>query len=517
MTGEKLVGGESGGNVVELRNVTKRYPGVTALKDVSIHLRPNEVLGLVGENGAGKSTLLKILTGVEQPDEGELLIRGVKERLRGVADAADHGLGMVFQEQSLVPNLTVGENIFLGNEGRSARFGWIRRREIMDRARAELESIGSPVDPGALVSDLRFAQRQMVEIAKVLALRDRTLHEPVILLDEPTSVFGGDEVKRLLAMVEDLRRQASVIFISHRLDEVLQICSRIYVMRDGEVVSEHDDPQQVDVQDLHREMVGEAHIGAFYDVEDQKPPDKDHVVLSVQDLCLEGEFHNVSFDIHAGEVLTIAGVEGAGREALTRAIIGASVPTSGQVLLEGKPVRFRTPAQAAAHGVGYVPSDRRGEGAILPMSVRSNVTIAYPAEITRAGRLDLRKEADLVRRWVKRLQIRAPSIETPVRNLSGGNQQKVVIAKWLISKSLKILILSTPTRGLDIGAKAEVHRLIRELAADGMAILMLADTLAEGIALSQTILTMKDGRVTGHFDAPPGRKPTQVDILERMV
>jgi ribose transport system ATP-binding protein len=506
----------NGGNVVEVKNVTKRYPGVTALKDVSVYIKPNEVLGLVGENGAGKSTLLKVFNGLERPDEGELFVRGEPMRFRSVAEAADHGIGMVFQEQSLIPTLSVAENIFLGNEGDAVKFGYISRRRLMEHAQEELDAIGSQVDPKALLSDLRFSQRQMVEIAKVLAIRERTHHQPVILLDEPTSVLEGDEVERLYQIIDDLRQQASVVFISHRLDEVLQVSDRIYVMRDGEVVAEGD-PEQIDVHDLHRLMVGEEQAETYYNVEDQQPFDPDEIVLSVENLSLEGQFEDVSFDLHKGEVLTIAGVEGAGRDQLVRTIIGAYLPTSGTVTYAGKEVRFKAPAAAARAGIGYVPSDRRGEGASLPMSVRANITMAYPEEVMTGPMLDRRKETDLVRNWIDQLRIRTPSIETPMRNLSGGNQQKVVVAKWLISAGMKVLIMATPTRGLDVGAKAEVHRLIRELSEQGMAILMLADTLDEGIALSHSILVMKDGEVTGWFDAPPDNKPSQVEILERMV
>jgi ribose transport system ATP-binding protein len=506
---------ETNGAIVEVVNVTKRFPGVTALDDVSITIRPNEVLGLVGENGAGKSTLLKILNGIERPDEGKVILRGEEVRFRNVADAADHGIGMVFQEQSLIPTLTVGENIFLGNEGSSAQFGVIKRRNLFERAAEELRAIGSTVDPQAQLSDLRFSQRQMVEIAKVLAIRERTRFDPVILLDEPTSVLEADEVERLFQIIEDLRSQASVVFISHRLDEVLQISDRIYVMRDGEVVAERD-PKQVDVNELHSLMVGETHADSYYNVEDQRPYGEE-VVLSVRGLSLAGAFDDVSFDIHEGEVLTVAGVEGAGRDQLVRAIIGAYIPDSGEVYYQGKKVKFTSPAQAAAAGIGYVPSDRRGEGALMPMSVRANITMAYPEEVMTGPILDRGKETTLIKHWIDQLRIRTPSIETPMRNLSGGNQQKVVVAKWLISANTKVLILATPTRGLDVGAKAEVHRLIRELAERGIAILMLADTLDEGIALSHTIMVMKDGEVTGRFDAPADNKPTQVQILERMV
>jgi ribose transport system ATP-binding protein len=513
MTTENQTNG--GRPIVEVVNVTKRFPGVTALKDVSVTIRPNEVLGLVGENGAGKSTLLKVLNGIERPDEGKVIVRGEEIRFRNVADAADHGIGMVFQEQSLIPTLTVGENIFLGNEGRSASFGVLKRRDLFERAAEELAAIGSPVDPKAQLSDLRFSQRQMVEIAKVLAIRERTHHEPVILLDEPTSVLEADEVERLFGIIEGLRTQASVVFISHRLDEVLHVSDRIYVMRDGEVVAERD-PKQVDVTELHALMVGETHAGSYYNVEDQRPYGE-QVVLSVRNLSLAGSFSDVSFDIHEGEVLTIAGVEGAGRDQLVRAIIGAFIPDSGEIHYQGKKVKYTSPAQAAAAGIGYVPSDRRGEGALMPMSVRANITMAYPEEVMTGPILDRGKETTLVKHWIDQLRIRTPGIETPMRNLSGGNQQKVVVAKWLISAGTKVLILATPTRGLDVGAKTEVHRLIRELAERGIAILMLADTLDEGIALSHTIMVMKDGEVTGRFDAPPDNKPTQVQILERMV
>ncbi len=505
----------NGGPVVEARNLIKKYPGVTALKDVSVHIKPNEVLGLVGENGAGKSTLLKVFNGLERPDEGELLVRGELMNFRSVADAGDHGIGMVFQEQSLIPTLSVAENIFLGNEGRSVKSGLINRRNLMQRAQEELDAIGSKVDPKEKLDTLRFSQRQMVEIAKVLAIRERTHHQPVILLDEPTSVLESDEVERLFEIVNGLRSQASVVFISHRLDEVLKISDRIYVMRDGEVVAERD-PKDVDIHELHSLMVGEDHAGTYYNVEDQKPHG-DKVILKAENLTLHGSFEDVSFELHEGEVLTVAGVEGAGRDQLVRAIIGAFPPESGTITYDGKVRKFRAPDEAAKAGIGYVPSDRRGEGALLPMTVRHNITMAYPEEVMSGPFLDVGRETELIHHWIDQLRIKTPGIETPMRNLSGGNQQKVVVAKWLISADTRVLILATPTRGLDVGAKAEVHRLIRELAERGIAIFMLADTLDEGIALSHKIMVMKDGKVTGMFDAPPDNKPSQVDILERMV
>ncbi len=500
--------------VLAVRGVTKRYPGVLALDRMDLEVRPHEVVGLIGENGAGKSTLLKTLVGLAQPDTGHLEVRGSQVRLRGVAHAASVGIGMVFQEQSLVPNITVAENILLGAEGSAVRGGLFRWRRMAELAQVQLDKIGSTVSPRARTDSLTFAERQMVEVAKVLALEERTAHEPVVLLDEPTSVLEREEVETLFAQVRRLRERASVVFVSHRLDEVLEISDRVYVLRNGRVVAEVL-PSEVTATDLHHLLIGRESTHSHYHDDAQVEATKE-VRLSVRDLCTS-RCQDLSFDIHAGEVLGVAGVQGSGREELCRALFGALPGARGKVLLDGKPVRMDSPRGAVLAGIGYVPSERRTEGVVSAMSVKENLSMAHIGTVCRGPLLDGRRERELLDTWVERLSIRTPSGDTAIGTLSGGNQQKVVLARWLISSGLRLLILDHPTRGLDVGAKSEVYELIRDLAKTGCAVLLLSDTLEEVLAMSHRVLVMKDGEITACLDAPRSAKPDPVAIMEAMV
>ncbi|GAA4038741.1 sugar ABC transporter ATP-binding protein [Nonomuraea soli] len=488
--------------MIEVSGLRKAYPGVVALDGVSLQIRPHEVVGLAGENGAGKSTLLKALVGLVRPDSGTIRIRGREVRLRGVAQAATEGIGMVFQEQSLVPNLTAAENILLGCEGSAVRLGLYRWRRLRELAQAQLDKIGSRVDPMARTETLSFAERQMVEIAKVLAIEERTRAQPVVLLDEPTSVLEAEEIETLFGQIERLRKHASVVFVSHRLDEVLQVSDRVYVLRGGQVAGEVD-PATAGAAGLHRMMIGAEATGSHYHDDLHRPPERSSVRLSVRGLCGEG-FTDISFDLIRGEVVAVAGVHGSGREELCRALFGARAVTAGQVLIDGEAVSLTGPRRAVRAGLGYVPSERKVEGVVSAMSVADNMTLPYT------------RPQD-VEEWIGRLRIKTPDRRTPIGSLSGGNQQKVVLARWLLTGSLRVLLLDHPTRGLDVGAKSEVYRLIRELAAAGVAVLLLADSLEECIALSDRVLVMKEGRVTVTLDTPPGAKPDPVDVVKEMV
>ncbi len=500
--------------VLAVRGLTKRYPGVLALDGMDLEVRPHEVVGLIGENGAGKSTLLKSLVGLARPDAGSIAVRGQEVRLRGVAHAASVGIGMVFQEQSLVPNITVAENILLGAEGAGVRGGLFRWQRMAELAQVQLDKIGSTVSPRARTDSLTFAQRQMVEVAKVLALEERTAHEPVVLLDEPTSVLERQEVETLFAQVRRLRERASVVFVSHRLDEVLEISDRVYVLRNGRVVAEVD-PAQVDATDLHHLLVGRESTHSHYHDDAQEEP-ADDVRLSVRDLRTS-RCDRVSFEVRAGEVLGVAGVQGSGREELCRALFGAVPGARGEVVLDGRRVRLTSSRGAVRAGIGYVPSERRTEGVVGAMSVKENLSMAHVGAVCRGPLIDGRRERGLVDTWVRRLAIRTPSGDTAIGTLSGGNQQKVVLARWMVSEDLRLLILDHPTRGLDVGAKSEVYELIRGLAASGCAVVLLSDTLQEVLAMSHRVLVMKDGQVTACLDAPRGGKPDPVAIMEAMV
>ena len=505
---------EAAAPVLALRHVGKRFPGVQALRDVSIDVRPGEVIGLVGENGAGKSTMMRILAGVYQPDEGEMLLAGRPIQLTGAADAMRHGIGMVFQEQSLLLNLSVGENIYLGNEAAFTRYGRIDWHALYAAASRQLAKVQVAVDPRTRAADLDFATRQMVELAKALTLEETDAGHVVILLDEPTSVLEQAEIDILFARVRALKSRAAFIFVSHRLDEVLVLSDRVYVMKDGAVAAELP-AAGADVRQLHSLMVGRGLQAEYYRESLQRPP-RDDVVLAADALGRAGAYRDVSFALHAGEILGIAGVIGSGREELTRGIAGFLPHDAGRLSVFGQERRFITPAEAVDCGIGYLPRERRTEGLVLFLSVAANITLASLDRLRRHALLDAAKEARVAREWVARLGIRTPGIDALCLNLSGGNQQKVVLAKWLNARA-KILILDHPTRGLDVGAKEEVYELVRAVTGEGIAVMLTSDTMEETIGLSHRIIVMRDGVVTHRADAPPGGKPTQLELIGHMV
>jgi len=500
--------------VLSLVGVDKRFPGVHALKKVSIEIGRGEVIGLIGENGAGKSTLMKILSGVYQPDSGEIRIAGKPTTLANAADANSKGIGMVFQEQSLLANLTVGENIYLGNEAQFSRYGVIDWRALYAAATRQLEKVEVNVDPRSRANDLSFAARQMVELAKALTLEEHAAGHLVVLLDEPTSVLERAEIEVLFARVRSLKSRASFIFVSHRLDEVLELSDRIYVMKDGAVVADLKSAD-ANVTKLHQVMVGRS-LQAEYYREPLQRPFREEVVLEAEGLTLGHAYQDIGFKLHSGEILGIAGVIGSGREELTRTLSGFAPHQGGRLQIGGREVRFARPAEAVDFGIGYIPRERRVEGLVLFLSVVANITLADLASLTNYGLIDSRRERKLAAGWVERLNIRTPSINTLCLNLSGGNQQKVVLAKWLNAKA-KILILDHPTRGLDVGAKEEVYELVRAVTNDGVAVILTSDTLEETIGLSHSLLVMRDGKITHRAEAPPGHKPRQIDLIQHMV
>jgi len=494
--------------------LSKSFVGIPALKAVDFELHPHEVVGLVGENGAGKSTLMRLVAGVQLPSSGTLLRDGVPLVLRSPREAADHGIAMVFQEQSLLLNLSVAENLFLGREQEFMRAGLINWRRLHEAARRQLAKVELDIDPATRTAELSFAARQMLELAKALSLEDRVAGELVILLDEPTSVLERHEVALLFARVRALKQRASFIFVSHRLDEVLALSDRIYVMKDGAVVAEMP-TAEASLPKLHRLMVGREQHTEFYRESDQEAHG-DAVVLQARGLTAEGHYRDVDFDLRRGEVLGIAGVIGSGREELVRTLFGFLAHTAGTLKVDGAEVRFAIPADAVAHGIGYIPRERRVEGLVLLLSLASNMTLANLGVVMRHGWIRRARERLLAADWMRKLSIRASGIDALCVSLSGGNQQKVVLAKWLTAGS-RILILDHPTRGLDVGAKEEVYRLVRDLCRQGTSVVLTADSLEETIGLSHTVLVMRDGRVTARFEAGRGAKPAQVDLIEHMV
>jgi ribose transport system ATP-binding protein len=500
--------------VLTVEAVNKTFGAVRALADVSIEIGRNEVVGLVGENGAGKSTLMKLFGGVYQPDNGKILHEGKPIVLHSPLDAARAGIGMVHQEQSLLLNISVAENIYLGREQAFLRFGAIDWRAMHTAARRQLAKVSLDIDPARRTSGLTFAERQMVELAKALVLEEETDGHIVVFLDEPTSVLEQAEIDILFSRVRALRSRASFVFVSHRIDEILHLSDRVYVMKDGAVVAGMP-VADASEEKLHRLMVGAGRRTEYYR-EDRQTAYAPKIALRASDLGCAGHYRGVSFELHEGEVLAIAGVIGSGREGVVRTLAGLLAHDAGTLEVDGHPVLFRAPDAAVRAGVGYVPQERRVEGVVLPMSMAANITLPSLRRMSHWGVLGTAGERTLAREWVKRLTIRPPNIDLPCGNLSGGNQQKVVLAKW-IGAGVRVLVLDHPTRGLDVGAKQDVYDLVRTIGEQGVAVLLTADTLEETIGLAHTILVMRDGVVTQRFTAAPGHKPAQLDLIRHMV
>ncbi|MQW44668.1 ATP-binding cassette domain-containing protein [Sinorhizobium meliloti] len=501
----------------ELKSLDKKFPGVHALKAIDFHIKRGEVVGLVGENGAGKSTLMKVIYGAYQPDGGQILINGDAVRFANPRQAMEKGIGMVFQEQSLIPNLTVMENIFLGYEQQFVRLGVINWKEMAKAAKAQLAKVKLDIDPSTVTSKLSFAQRQLVELAKVLTLEERVDGDLVILLDEPTSVLSKDEVELLFKLVRELVTRASFIFVSHRMDEVMELSDRIYVMKDGQVVDVVErGGGGADAESIQHKMVGRNVDKRYYREQLQKPYDPSRVLVEMSGIDLPGRTKDISLRLHAGEVLCLVGTEGSGREAILRAIYGMLSPTGGRLKIKGREVRTYSPRQSVGLGVGYVPRERKIEGIVAGMNVYENMTLSQLKKHSTASVLQVGKERALAREWIRKLSIKAHSELADCGNLSGGNQQKVVLAKWR-SAGADIMLLDHPTRGLDIGAKEDVYEMIRAMSDAGVGIVLVADTLEEAIGLSHTIVVVKDGRIQKRFDCVPGAKPSLYDLLHYMI
>ncbi len=494
--------------------MSKSFGVVKALSNVSLEIRPREVVGLIGENGAGKSSLLKVLSGNQKPDTGTMELRGEPTTFSSIAQAMSHGVAMVYQEQSLLPNVTVAENILLGNERTAVRHGIYRWKHMKQVAQRHLDEVKSSASPSAITDTLPFASRQMVEVAKALATGDGSPHEPVILLDEPTSVLETGDIETLFSLIRRVKQRASVVFVSHRLEEVLEICDRVYVMRDGQVVAEVD-PKHADVDQLFRLMVGREHTSGHFR-EDLSQPAGAEDRVRIDGLSGPG-FKDVSFSVKRGEIVSILGVQESGRENLGRCLFGALPVRAGQISIDGRPLTLQSTRAAVKSGIGYVPSERKIDGAVMGMSVADNMTLAHPSVVSTLGVLRGGSIRSTVTDWIKRFGIKTPGPSAEIVNLSGGNQQKVVLAKWVMAPDLRVLILDTPTRGLDVGAKSDVYAILHELAARGVSVIVLADSLEEGIYLSHRVITMADGVVTGEFPSRPGDRPSRTALIERMV
>jgi ribose transport system ATP-binding protein len=476
--------------LLEMRGIVKRFPGVTALQDVSLSLRAGEVLALMGENGAGKSTLMKVLGGAYLPDEGTILIDGRAVTLRSVRDARRLGIALIHQELMLAPNLDISANIFLGNEASAPRlFAPVNRGELSRRTAALLARVGLHVPPHTPVSALTTGQMQMVEIAKALSLDAR-----IIVMDEPTSSLTASESAHLFAIVRQLRDEGlGIVYISHRMEEVLQLADRITVLRDGRYVGDLQRDAATH-KSIVAMMVGRELSGHYFPI--RHAPPSDEVVLEVKELVVPGARTRVSFSARRGEILGFAGLVGAGRTELMQTIFGVTPGLGGGMTLGGAPFAPRTPRDAIDAGVLLVPEDRKRHGLVLPMSVAENTTLPSVERLARWGILDRAAERRVAETQAARLRTKAPTVMHKVIGLSGGNQQKVVLAKWL-ALNPRVLILDEPTRGIDVAAKAEIYREIVALAERGITILTVSSELEEVIGLCDRVVVMHEGRIIG--------------------
>ncbi len=476
--------------LLRLTNISKSFGGVHALKDVSFELRAGEVHALVGENGAGKSTLIKIVTGAHQPDEGAIEIAGQEILDNDPVRARRLGVAAIYQQPALFPDLTVAENIALGMEPPGA-WRLVRWRERFAKARELLQRIGASIAPDAEVRQLTMPQQQLVEIAKALGANAR-----ILIMDEPTASLSDQEVDHLFRVIRELKGHGvGIIYISHRLEELPQVADRVTALRDGMIAGTRL-MNEVQRGELIRMMVGRELSAVFPKA---TVPIGD-VLLETQNLgCRRGGVRNVSLRVRAGEILGLAGLVGAGRTELARVLFGLTPADAGAILLRGQRVTIDSPARAVDLGIAYVPEDRRRHGVILDLPVVANTSLAVLRQVATMGFLRFRREHDLAARYAERLVIKTPSVDTPAINLSGGNQQKVALARWLAAKP-KVLILDEPTQGIDVGAKAEIHRLMGELAMQGMAIIMISSELPEILGMSDRVAVMRGGSVAGTYD-----------------
>jgi rhamnose transport system ATP-binding protein len=474
--------------LVELRDASKSYGAVRALRDGNLALRAGEVRALMGENGAGKSTLVKVLGGVIRRDAGEMLVDGAPVDFHSPHGARDAGIAVIYQEPTLFPDLSVAENVVMGYHplGGLKR---IDRRAMHEQVTALMDRLGVRLDPDRPVRGLSIADQQIVEIAKALSFDAR-----VLIMDEPTAALSGPEVERLFSVVRTLREHgAAVLFISHRLEEVFTICDTVTVMRDGAVVH---DARMADMtpDEMVRRMVGRE-LSTLFPKQDA---DVGEVVLRVDGLTREGVFFDIGFEVRAGEIVALAGLVGAGRSEVARAIFGIDRPGAGRVEVAGRQLAPGRPGAAMRAGVGFVPEDRRQQGLVMDLSIARNTALTRLRALSRLGLIAGGSETRLAREWASRLQLKFHRLRDPVGTLSGGNQQKVVLGKWLATEP-KLLIIDEPTRGIDVGTKAEVHRLMSELAGRGLAVLMISSELPEVLGMADRVLVMHEGRITGEL------------------
>ncbi|TGS71709.1 sugar ABC transporter ATP-binding protein [Mesorhizobium sp. M3A.F.Ca.ET.201.01.1.1] len=502
---------------LEIKNLTKRYGDIVALDTVSLELRRNEILGLVGQNGSGKSTLMKVINGILRPDTGQVILRGQPTVLKSPFQASRQGIGMVHQEQSLVPNLTVAENVYLNHHDGTRKMGIYNWKALFAKTQAHLHRLGLDIPPETLIEDLTFAQRQMVELAKVLSLEDMTRQDLIVLFDEATAIMSGADIEVLFSHIRRISDRASVIFVSHRMDEVLDISDRIYVLSDGKVVAERD-KAETEADELYELMVGRQRV-----TDRRFEARQVSAAQAVEQLALRGvrcgnALKPTSLTVKKGEILGLIGVHGSGAEELCRVVFGAEDEAKGEICLRGRKINIRDPRHAVREGIGYVPAERKVEGAVLGRSVADNMCLAFGGAFARLKVLrNRRKETAVIDHWMERLGIRPRSPSALMSTLSGGNQQKAVLGKWLLDPKISLLVLDHPTRGLDPGARADVFSIVRELAEEGVSIVFVADTLDEVLLLAHRIVVMRDGEISAEFTDVQTRPPAEESLVKAMV
>jgi inositol transport system ATP-binding protein len=487
--------------LLEVAGVRKEFPGVVALDNVQFRLKRGTVHALMGENGAGKSTLMKIIAGIYTPDRGDFRLRGIDVQLTSPLNALENGIAMIHQELNLMPFMTVAENIWIRREPKN-RFGFVDHRELRRKTAELFRRLNIDIDPEVEVRELSVANRQMVEIAKAVSYES-----DVLIMDEPTSALTDREVDHLFKIIRDLRADGKgIVYITHKMNELFEIADEVSIFRDGQYIGTHSS-KDVTRDDIIKMMVGREITQMF---PKETVPIGD-VVLSVKDLELKGVFHDVSFDVHAGEILGIAGLVGSGRSNVAETIFGVTPATSGTIEIRGKQVAVQSPHQAMKNGMAFLTEDRKETGCFLLLEVLENMQIAVLRDrYVRAGFVEQGRLTRDCNAMSKTLRVKTPNMQEPVINLSGGNQQKVLIGRWLLTKP-SILILDEPTRGIDVGAKSEIHRLISKLAGEGVAVIMISSEMPEILGMSDRILVMHEGRATGILSR---QEASQVRIME---
>lgn len=473
---------------LEMRGITKQFPGVLALNKVSLSIYPGKVLALVGENGAGKSTLMKVLSGVHKRDAGEILLDGQSVEIASPLHSRQLGISIIYQELSVLNNMDIAENIFVGREKK--KNGFVDKKLQHEEAAKLLARVGLTIDTHTMTRRLSTAQKQMVEVAKALSFNSK-----LIIMDEPTSSLTDKETAMLMDIIRKLRSEGvAIVFISHRMNEIFEISDEIAVMRDGEMV-QHMITSEVNEQQVIAAMVGRDVNDIFH--KEEAPIG--NVVLEVKNLSTKNFLKDISFNVRSGEIVGFAGLVGAGRSEVMRALFAVDRRETGEIFVDGKKVEINSTVDALNAGLGFVPEDRKEQGLILKQTIRANASLAALNSVANGWFIDKKREKSLSDEYVSKLKVKTPSIEQLIMNLSGGNQQKVVIAKWMATNP-KVLILDEPTRGIDVGAKKEIHTLMSELAKQGVAIIMISSELPEVLGMADRIYVMHDGRIKGEID-----------------